>query len=122
MNGFAHDGTRARHGRHSATATSSERIDGPLDRLDATDAQRKRIAELAPELARLAARRDALSEQVVSALAAEDLTAARIEALKRQITEQGARLASRALDVVFEIAAELTPEQRAELIERWERR
>jgi Spy/CpxP family protein refolding chaperone len=79
-------------------------------------------SQLAPELVELAAQRDALSDQIVSALAAEELTATRTETLQEQVSEQSGRLAERTLEIAFEIATELTPEQRTELIERWVRR
>jgi len=130
VHGFGNDRARPQHGGHFATAASPEqladRVDQLLDHLDATDAQRGRITalvdELAPELVELAAQRDALSDQIVSALAAEELTATRTESLRKQVGEQSAQLAERTLEIAFDIATELTPEQRTELIERWERR
>jgi len=130
VKGFGHDRARPQDGRHFATAASPEqladRIDHLLDHLDATDTQRARIIdlvdELAPELVELAAQRDALSDQIVSALAAEELTATRTENLQKQVSEQSAQLAERTLEIAFEIATELTPEQRTELFELWERR
>jgi Spy/CpxP family protein refolding chaperone len=115
---------------HERSAASPEqiadRVDRMLDHLDVTDAQRARITarvnELAPELVELAAQRDALRDQVVAALATEELTLSHAEALQKQVSEQSAQLAKRALEITFEIAAELTPEQRAEFIERWEQR
>lgn len=78
--------------------------------------------ESIPELAELSARRDALGERVLSALAERELTAERIEALKEQVVEESARLSERAVEIAFEIASELTPAQRAELLEHRGRR
>jgi Spy/CpxP family protein refolding chaperone len=130
VQGFGHDRAGSRHGRDLATLAPPEqladRIDHLLDRLDATDVQRARINalvdELTPELVELAAQRDALRDQVVAALAADELTSSRTETLQKEVSEQSAQLAQRALVITFEIAAELTPEQRAELTERWEQR
>jgi Spy/CpxP family protein refolding chaperone len=97
-----------------------------LDHLDVTDIQRARITALvderSPELVELSAQREALRDQIVAALAAEELTPIRTENLQAQVSEQSAQLAERTLEIAFEIAAELTPDQRTELIERWERR
>lgn len=130
VKGFGHERAGSPHDRHFATAASPEqiadRVDRMFDQLDATDAQRARITarvnELTPELVELAAQRDALRDQIVAALAAEELTPSRTETLQKQVSEQSAQLAERALEITFEIAAELTPEQRAEFIERWDQR
>jgi len=130
VQGFGADRARPRHGRHFAAEASAEqladRVDQMLDYLDASEIQRLRIAALVesftPELVEIEAQRDALREQIVSALAAEDLTAARVDDLQKQVGEQSAQLAERAVEIAFEIAAELTPEQRAEIIEHWDRR
>jgi Spy/CpxP family protein refolding chaperone len=129
--GFGHDRAGSRHGRHGfAIAESPEELAAQVDRwlehLDATGAQRERITalvdELAPELVELTAEGQALRGQIVEALAAEEPSAARIASLQEDVREWSGRLAERAMEITFEIAAELTPEQRAELIERWEKR
>jgi Spy/CpxP family protein refolding chaperone len=130
VQGFGHERAGSQHGRHFATAASPEqiadRVDQMLDHLDVTDIQRERITalvdELSPELVELSAQREALRDQIVAALAAKELTPIRTENLKKQVSEQSGQLAERTLEIAFEIASELTPEQRTELIERWERR
>jgi Spy/CpxP family protein refolding chaperone len=129
VQGFGHERAGSPQ-RHFATAASPEqitdRVDQMLDHLDVTDIQRARITalvdELAPELVELAAQRETLRDQIVAALTAEELTPIRTEDLQEQVSEQSAQLAERTLEIAFEIAAELTPDQRTELIERWERR
>ena len=128
--GFGPQRTGSQHGQHFVDIQSPEqitgRVDQMLDTLDVTDAQRERITTrvdaVAPELVELAAQRNALRDRIVAALADEQLTVSRIETLQTQVEEQSAQLARRALEIIFEIAAELTPQQRNALIEQWDRR
>jgi Spy/CpxP family protein refolding chaperone len=128
---FGHGRGKPQYDRHGFSTEASpeefaDRVDRLLNHLDATDAQRARITALleglAPELVELAARRDALRDQIVAALAAEELTISSIETLQQEVREQSAQLAERTIEIMFEIASELTLEQRTEIIERWERR
>jgi Spy/CpxP family protein refolding chaperone len=117
VRGFGHERGGSQH---------AYRVDRLLDHLDATDTQRARITALvderAPELVELATRREALRGRIVEVLAAEELTVTNIETLQQEVREQSAQLAERTIEITFEIASELTPEQRTELIERWTRR
>jgi periplasmic protein CpxP/Spy len=102
------------------------RIDRVLDGVDATDDQRTRIkgtlGRLHPEMKALHEEKHKLRAAAHKALAADNLDAAEVERLRRELlklADRGTGLVSRAL---VEVGTTLTPDQRREVLEHIERR
>jgi len=97
-------------------------VDRLLDGLNASEAQRSRIKEIATAAAAdLKPLRDAarsLHEQGLQLLAAPTIDSAAAEALRQQMSTQHDQASQRSLQAMLAIANVLTPQQRAQLGER----
>lgn len=114
------------HARPSSPEELSKRLDHGLehllDELDASDAQRARAAQLAearaPALFALMSEGRALRQKAKGVLLAKELDQTQLATLRAQLDSVYARGADSALQGLFDLAAVLTPEQRAKLAER----
>ena len=101
---------------------SPRHLDRMLDGLDATDAQRAQIKQIAAAAAvDLKVRRDAdrgLREKGLQLFTASNVDAAAAESLRQQMSTQHDQASKRTLQAMLEVANVLTPEQRAKLGER----
>lgn len=101
-------------------------IDHMLDGLNATDAQRSQIRQIATAAAAdLKAQREArraLREKGIQLLAAPSVDAGAAEALRQQMLAQHDQASQRMLQAMLDVANVLTPEQRAKLGERMKKR
>ena len=129
---WAH-GPHGGHGRHAHAMHhggagggmflgSSERIDRLLDGLNATEAQRTQIKQIARAAAKdLRAQRKegrALREQAAAIYTAPTLDAAKAESLRQQMLARHDATSRRITQAMLEASAVLTPEQRVKLGER----
>ena len=101
-------------------------VDHMLDGLNATDAQRSQIRQIATAAAAdLKAQREArraLREKGIQILAAPSVDAGAAEALRQQMLAQHDQASKRMLQAMLDVANVLTPEQRAKLGERMKKR
>jgi Spy/CpxP family protein refolding chaperone len=97
-----------------------------LDRLGIGEEQRPRIAAVlegsVPRLQAIAVERDELRQELVRAFAGPTTDVERIEELRWEAAEIVVRALDEGFDVAVELAEVLTPEQRRELIQHWEKR
>ena len=102
------------------------RIDHLLDGLNATDAQRSQVKQIAIAAATdLRAQREAgkgLRERSLQIFAAPNIDAAAAESVRAQMQAQHDQASRRALQAMLEIGKVLTPEQRAKIGERLKQR
>jgi len=102
------------------------RIDHVLDGLNATDAQRTQIKQIAMAAAAdLRAQREAgkgLREKSVQIFAAPNVDAAAAESVRAQMQAQHEQASRRTLQAMLDVSKVLTPEQRARLGERMKER
>jgi Spy/CpxP family protein refolding chaperone len=120
-------GPGGRHGHLSPERMErmiDRRLDGMLDRIDATADQRTRIkgtvARLKPEIKGLHEEKAKLHEAGRKALEASTLDPGEIERVRREaikLADRGSSVMTRAL---VEVAGVLTPEQRKELLEHFQ--
>lgn len=101
-------------------------VDHMLDGLNATEAQRSQIKQIAMAAAAdLKAQRDAgrgLREQGMQIFTAPTVDAAAAEALRQQMSAQREQGSKRMLQAMLDVAKVLTPEQRAKIGERMKAR
>ncbi len=99
-----------------------ERIDRLLDGLNATEAQRTQIKQIARAAAQdLRAQREegrALREQAAAVFTAPQVDAAKAEALRQQMLARQDAASRRITQAMLDASAVLTPEQRVKLGER----
>ncbi len=102
------------------------RIDHMLDDVDATDAQRVQIKQIAvAAVADLRAQRQAskgLRERGVQIFSAPNVDAAAAESVRAQMQAEHDQASRRELQAMLDVSKVLTPEQRAKLGERMKRR
>ena len=102
------------------------RIDHMLDGLNATEAQRAQIKQIAMAASTdLRAQREAgrgLREKSVQIFAAPNVDAAAAESVRAQMLAQHDQISRRTLQAMLEVSKVLTPEQRAKLGERLKQR
>jgi Spy/CpxP family protein refolding chaperone len=120
-------GPGGRHGNMSPEQMqkfAEKRVERVLDQVDATDDQRARIkgtlSRLIPEMKALHDEKAKLHEAGKKALLADNVDAAEVERLRREVlrlADKGTTLVSRA---VVEVATVLRPDQRKELFEHIE--
>ncbi len=107
-------------------ARMGRRIDHLLDGLNATDAQRTQIKQIAQAAAAdMKAQHEAgrtLREKGLQILAAPTIDAAAAEALRKQMLAQHDQASQRMLQAMLDIGKVLSPEQRAKLGERMKQR
>lgn len=117
-------------GGHGGMMGSPERvgrgIDHMLDGLNATDAQRAQIKQIAQAAATdMKAQREAgrtLREKAMAILAAPNVDAAAAESVRQQIQALHDQGSKRTLQAMLDASKVLTPEQRAKLGERMKQR
>lgn len=101
-------------------------VDHLLDGLNATDAQRSQIKQIAiAAAADLKAQREAgrgLREQGMQIFTAPTVDAAAAESLRQQMSAQHEQASKRMLQAMLDVAKVLTPEQRVKLGERMKER
>ncbi len=101
-------------------------VDRMLDGLNATDAQRSQIKQIAMAAAAdLKAQRDAgrgLRERGMQIFAAPTVDAAAAESLRQQMLAQHDQASKRVLQAMLDVSNVLTPEQRAKMGERMKQR
>lgn len=101
-------------------------IDHVLDGVNATDAQRAQVKQIAQAAATdLKAQRDAASglrERALQVFTAPNVDAAGAESVRQQMQAQHDQGSRRVLQAMLDIAKVLTPEQRAKLGERFKQR
>ena len=101
-------------------------VDQMLDGLNATDAQRSQIKQIAlAAAADLKAKRDAgrgLHEKGLQIFSAPTVDAGAAEALRQQMSAQHDEASKRMLQAMLDVAKVLTPEQRVQLGERMKER
>jgi len=129
---WAHGPHGGGHGRHAHAMHhgagggmflgSPERIDRLLDGLNATEAQRTQIKQIARAAAQdLQAQRkegQALREQVAAVYTAPTVDAAKAESLRQQMLARHDATSRRITQAMLDASAVLTPEQRVKLGER----
>ena len=102
------------------------RIDHMLDGLNATDAQRTQIKQIATAAATdLRAQREAgkgLRERSLQIFAAPTVDAAAAESVRAQMQAQHEQASRRTLQAMLDVSKVLTPEQRAKIGERLKQR
>lgn len=100
----------------------SRRIDGMLDGLGATDAQRSQIKQIASTAATdLKAQAEAgrgLRQRAMQAFMAPTVDAAAVEQVRQQMLQQHDQMSRRVTQAMLDVARVLTPEQRVRLGER----
>jgi periplasmic protein CpxP/Spy len=101
-------------------------IDRMLDGLDATDAQRSQIKQIAMSAAAdVKAQRDAgrgLSEQAMQIFAAPNVDPTAAESVRQQMLAQHDQVSKRMLQAMLDAAKVLTPDQRAKMSARMKQR
>lgn len=124
--GCGHHGGHGRHDPARMAAFVTEHVDDTLDDLEATPAQRERIHAVKDRmLERAQAARAGHAEARAEVLAqwkAETPDAARLHALVDARVEAMRAIAHEAVEAGLEVHGTLTPEQRAELTSKIERR
>jgi periplasmic protein CpxP/Spy len=104
----------------------ARRVDRLLDGLNATDAQRTQIRQIATAAAAdLSAQRKAghgLREQALQAFTAPTVDAGAAESVRQQMSAQQDQASKRTLQAMLDVARVLTPEQRATLGSRMKER
>jgi periplasmic protein CpxP/Spy len=130
--GGGHHGGGSGMGGHGMMmfAGSPERVgrvvDHLLDGLNATDAQRTQIKQIAQAAASdLKAQREAASglrDRAMQTFAAPNVDAAAAESVRQQMLSQHDQGSRRMLQAMLDVARVLTPEQRARLGERFKQR
>jgi Spy/CpxP family protein refolding chaperone len=98
------------------------RIDHMLDGLNASDAQRSQIKQIAAtagaDLRAQAQAGRALRQRAMQAFTAPNLDAAAIEQVRQQMLQQHDQMSRRMTQAMLDVARVLSPEQRARLGER----
>ena len=122
--GGHHDGGMRMFG--GSPERASRAIERMLDGLNATDAQRMQIKQIAAAAAAdLQAQRQtgrAFKEQALAVFTAPTVDARAAETLRAQMSALGDQTSKRMLQAMLEVAGALTPEQRAKLGERMRER
>ena len=97
-------------------------IDHMLDGLNASDAQRTQIKQIAvaaaTDLKAQAASGKALRQRAIQAFTAPNVDAAAVEQVRQQMLQQHDQTSRRMTQAMLDVARVLTPEQRARLGER----
>jgi len=119
---------RGYHQRDPAEVTKrvNERVENALDRLDATAAQRTQIQAVVDRLVadglKLRGDQKAVHAELLAAWKAETVDRARLHALVDERIEALRAFAHEAADGAADVHDVLTPEQRAKVAERFEKR
>jgi Spy/CpxP family protein refolding chaperone len=125
MDGMGMDG-RHHGGGKGGPEGMGRRLDRMLDGLNATDAQRAQIRQIAQAAAAdMRAQREAsrgLRERAMQVFTAPTVDAAAAESLRQQMMAQRDQASRRMTQAMVDIARVLTPEQRAKIGERMKER
>ena len=109
--------------RENRTRRATERI---LDRVDATEEQRRAIREILSDLtsalAALDVEHDALRDRIRLALRADPMDRKAFEQVRTGALDLADRASRQAVDAIARSLEVLTPEQRARLAETWRQR
>jgi Spy/CpxP family protein refolding chaperone len=128
MGGQGMMGGRGMHGGmfDGAPEHMGRRIDHMLDGLNATDAQRSQIKQIAQAAAAdLQAQREAgraLRQKSMEIFTAPNVDAAAAESMRQQMLAQHDQASRRMLQAMLDVSGVLTPEQRAKIGERMKQR
>jgi Spy/CpxP family protein refolding chaperone len=120
------------HGRHETAKSADElrnhmqdRLEFVLDRLDATDAQRREVhtiaAKAAPEMFAIAREGRSLRVEIKESLTAATIDKARIERAHQALNALAARATDVGTRTLLAVAETLTPEQRQRVSEHFAR-
>jgi protein CpxP len=97
-------------------------IDRMLDGLNASDAQRSQIKQIAAaaaaDLKALAPAGRSLRQRAMQAFTAPNVDPAAVEQVRQQMLQQHDQMSRRMMQAMLDIARVLTPEQRAKIGER----
>lgn len=108
------------------TARVDRRVEKVLSRVDATAEQKQQVSEIAKsavnDLAALGFKPWEMRGKVVELLGAETIDPAAFEAMRAEQIGKMDVASKRAVQAITDAAVVLTPEQRRELMERWQRR
>lgn len=114
------------HGRHGGPEQMGHRLDNMLDGLNATDAQRTQIKQIALAAETdMKAQRDAgraLHDKQIQVFTAANVDAAAAESVRAQLAAQHDQTSRRMNQAMLDAAKVLTPEQRVKLGERLKQR
>jgi protein CpxP len=114
------------HGMHGGGGPMGHRLDNMLDGLNATDAQRAQIKQIAQAAETdMKAQRDAgraLHDKQMQIFAAPNVDAAAAESVRAQLSAQHDQISRRMNQAMLDAAKVLTPEQRVKLGERMKQR
>jgi Spy/CpxP family protein refolding chaperone len=120
------DGHERHGGRHGGPEQMGRMLDHMLDGLNATDAQRAQIKQIAQAAeADLKAQRDAgraLHDRQIQIFSAPTVDAAAAESVRAQLSAQHDQASKRRMQAMLDASKVLTPEQRAKLGERMKQR
>jgi Spy/CpxP family protein refolding chaperone len=101
-------------------------VEWVLDDVDATDDQIAEVTRVlqsaVPEVSSLRAERKALASEFQVALRKQTVDPAELEALRQKALTLVDKASARGTQALAEAANKLTPEQRAELVSKWQRR
>jgi Spy/CpxP family protein refolding chaperone len=123
--GFCHRGLGADASTEEVREHMEFVSDRVLDRVDATDAQRQQVSaildEAAPQVVLHRKQAADLRARFREALLAETVDGERIEGLRKEMLGHVEQGSGEAADALVEVAAVLSPEQRKELVETWDK-
>jgi periplasmic protein CpxP/Spy len=108
------------------TAKVDRRVDRVLSRVDATDEQRTQVTQIAnaaiTDLSNMGIRPWEMRGQFLELLRAETIDPAAFETLRADQIGKADAASKRVVQALTDAAAVLTPEQRRELTDRWQKR
>jgi Spy/CpxP family protein refolding chaperone len=119
LSAFSHSRSQDKTGRFQAHFI--DRIDTMLDRVNATDAQRKQAEEIVADLSEYsghfdAVRRD-LTSRLVESLARNDIDVESFASIRIEMLELTDEVSAKLFDALYDLSELLTPAQRVELLE-----
>ncbi len=126
LSAWAQPGPGGHHGGPGMGMFGGRGVDHMLDGLNATDAQRTQIKQIAQAAAvDLKAQHEqgrALRERAMQIFAAPNVDAAAAESVRQQMVQQHDQASRRMLQAMLDASRVLTPEQRVKLGERMKQR
>ena len=115
-----------RGGGHDFDRYVEWRIDGMLDEVEASDAQRDQVQDIAKaamaDLGEFRALKREGRQDLIAALSKETVDRAELETLRQRKLETVDNMSQRMLTALADAADVLTPAQRKELVENWKSR
>jgi Spy/CpxP family protein refolding chaperone len=126
LSAWAQPGPGGHHGEPGMGMFGGRGVDHMLDGLNATDAQRTQIKQIAQAAAAdLKAQREqgrVLRERAMQIFTAPNVDAAAAESVRQQMVQQHDQASRRTLQAMLDASKVLTPEQRVKLGERMKQR